>query len=98
MSSGGIKVSASNSLFGVARNPPATILIPLAWTLLIAWITFPCLVLSGSNHASVPYVIVGRTAELYNSLARAKDAPHVEVVTRFKAAIAAAPFWRAILA
>ena len=76
MSIGGIKVSASSSLIGVARNAPATILIPLAWTLLIAWITFPCLVLSGSNHASVPYVIVGRTTELYNNLALAKDTPH----------------------
>ena len=91
-------VSASSSLTGVARNAPATTLIPLACTLLIAWTTLLCLVLSGSNHASVPYVIVGRTTELYNNLALAKDAPYVEVVTRFRAAIAATPFWRAILA
>ena len=81
------KFSASSSLIGVARNAPATTLIPLACTLLIAWITLPCLVFSGSNHASVPYVIVSRTTDLYTNLALAKDAPHVEVVTRLKAAI-----------
>jgi hypothetical protein len=43
-------------------------------------------------------VIVGRTTELYNNLALAKDAHHVEVVTRFKEAIAATPFWGAIFA
>jgi type IV secretory pathway TrbF-like protein len=98
MSSGGVNVSASSSRIGVARNAPATTLIPLACTLLIAWMTLPCLVLSGSNHDSVPYVIVGRTTELYTNLALAKDAPHVEVVTRRRAATAATPFWRAILA
>ena len=82
----------------VARNPPATTLIPLACSLLIACITLLCLVLSGSNHAYVPYVIIGQTTELYNNLALAKDAPHVEVVARVKAAIAATPFWGAIFA
>jgi hypothetical protein len=53
---------------------------------------------SGSNHASVPYIIVGQNTELYNSLALAKDAPHVEVMTCFRAAIAATPFWPTIFA
>ena len=93
MSSGGIYVSVSSSRIGVARYAPATALKLLACVLAIIWMTFPRLFRSGSNHTAAPYVIVGRTVELYKSRALENDAPHVDVTIFLNAASDDAPFF-----
>ena len=92
MSTGGVKVSVSSSLIGVALYAPAIVQRLLAcifWSLLI---TLLLLIDLGSSYASILYVTAGLITALYSCREFLKEAPHVDVAIRLSALVAIAPF------